>query len=117
MPTHTSRRDFLAGLTSAGAFTGAAAAALPVFSERAFAQLFKADLVAGDRAAAEIANDETYWSHIQRAFDIDRTMINLNNGGISPTPTHVLEQMVRDLKFTNELPVEHNWRVLEPRME
>jgi selenocysteine lyase/cysteine desulfurase len=88
-----------------------------VFSERAFAQLFKADAVAGDRAPAELANDETYWSHIQRAFDIDRTMINLNNGGISPTPTHVLEQMVRDLKFTNELPVEHNWRVLEPRME
>ena len=44
-------------------------------------------------------------------------MINLNNGGISPTPTHVLQQMVRDLQFVNELPVEHNWRVLEPRME
>jgi isopenicillin-N epimerase len=29
----------------------------------------------------------------------------------------VLEQMIRDLKFTNELPVEHNWRILEPRME
>ncbi len=109
----TSRRSFLRGLGSAGAAT----AALPVLSERAFAQLFKADLVAGGRAPAELATDETYWSHIQRAFDIDRTMINLNNGGISPTPSHVLEQMIRDLKFTNELPVEHNWRVLEPRME
>ena len=106
----TSRRHFLAGLAGAGA-------ALPVFSERAFAQLFKADAVAGDRSAGDLANDETYWSHIQRAFDTDRTMINLNNGGISPTPTHVLEQMIRDLRFTNELPVEHNWRVLEPRME
>jgi selenocysteine lyase/cysteine desulfurase len=44
-------------------------------------------------------------------------MINLNNGGVSPTPTHVLEQMIRDLRFTNELPVEHMWRVLEPRVE
>ena len=44
-------------------------------------------------------------------------MINLNNGGISPTPSHVLEAMIRDLKFTNELPVEHMWRVLEPRIE
>ncbi|HVH39269.1 MAG TPA: twin-arginine translocation signal domain-containing protein, partial [Gemmatimonadaceae bacterium] len=68
----TSRRGFLRGLASAGAAT----AALPVLSERAFAQLFKADLVAGDRGPMEIANDETYWSHIQRAFDIDRTMIN-----------------------------------------
>jgi isopenicillin-N epimerase len=109
----TTRRSFLRGLGSAGA----AAAALPVLSERAAAQLFKADAVAGARAPAELANDETYWSHIQRAFDIDRTMINLNNGGISPAPSHVLEQMIRDLKFTNELPVEHNWRVLEPRME
>jgi selenocysteine lyase/cysteine desulfurase len=109
----TTRRSFLRGLGSAGAAT----AALPVLGERAMAQLFKADLVAGARAPAELANDETYWSHIQRAFDIDRTMINLNNGGISPAPSHVLEQMIRDLRFTNELPVEHNWRVLEPRME
>jgi isopenicillin-N epimerase len=109
----SSRRTFLGHL--GGAAT--AAAALPVFSERAFAQLFKADAVAGARSAAELANDESYWSHIQRAFDTDRTMINLNNGGISPTPTHVLEQMIRDLRFTNELPVEHNWRILEPRME
>ena len=106
----TSRRNFIAGLAGAGV-------ALPVFSERAAAQLFKAEMVAGSRTAAELASDESYWSEIQRAFDSDRTMINLNNGGISPTPSHVLEQMIRDLRFVNELPVEHNWRVLEPRME
>ncbi len=109
----TSRRSFLTGLTSAAA----GASALPVFSERAFAQLFKADAIAGGRPPQALADDELYWAQIQRAFDIDRTMINLNNGGISPTPTHVLQQMVRDLQFVNELPVEHNWRVLEPRME
>ena len=106
----TSRRHFLAGLAGAGV-------ALPTFSERAVAQIFKAETVAGSRDAAALASDEEYWSHIQRAFDTDRTMINLNNGGISPTPSHVLEQMIRDLRFTNELPVEHNWRILEPRME
>ena len=106
----TSRRHFIAGLAGASA-------ALPVLSERAAAQLFRAEAVAGSRTAAELANDESYWSEIQRAFDSDRTMINLNNGGISPTPSHVLEQMIRDLRFVNELPVEHNWRVLEPRME
>lgn len=109
----TSRRDFLAGLSAASA----GVAALPTLNESAFRRLFEADLVAGDRPAQSLANDGTYWSHIQRAFDMDRTMINLNNGGISPTPTHVLQQMVRDLQFVNELPVEHNWRILEPRME
>ncbi len=111
--TQTSRRNFLAGLASVAGGVGA----LPVLSERAFAQLFKANAIAGDRSADALADDEAYWSEIQRAFDSDRTMINLNNGGISPTPSHVLEQMIRDLRFVNELPVEHNWRILEPRME
>ena len=109
----TSRRSFVRGLAAAGvAMPGVAA-----FREDAFARLFKANAIAGARTPAEVAEDELYWAQIQRAFDADRTMINLNNGGISPTPGHVLEQMNRDLKFTNELPVEHMWRILQPRME
>jgi selenocysteine lyase/cysteine desulfurase len=83
----------------------------------AFGQLFKADAVAGNRTPLAVAEDETYWSLIQSAFDVDRTTINLNNGGISPAPSHVMEALVRELRFTNELPVENMWRVLEPRME
>ena len=104
------RRSFVAALTGA-------AVTLPAFRANAFEQLFKANVIAGNRPPAALAEDELYWAQIQRAFDADRTMINLNNGGISPTPSHVLEQMIRDLKFTNELPVEHMWRILEPRME
>jgi selenocysteine lyase/cysteine desulfurase len=62
-------------------------------------------------------DDEDFWAEIQRAFDCDRTMVNLNNGGCSPTPSHVLEQMIRDLRFSNELPVIHMWQTLEPRIE
>ncbi len=107
----TTRRDFLSSMAAAGF------AAQPVFRERAMTSLFKASAIAGDREAAAVASDESYWAEIQRAFDTDRTMINLNNGGVSPTPSHVLEAMIRDLRFTNELPVEHMWRVLEPRIE
>ena len=64
-----------------------------------------------------LASDETYWGEIRRAFDLDYTMVNLNNGGVCPTPTHVLEAMIRDLRFSNELPVHHMWNVLEPRLE
>src|SRR5450759_3633264 len=106
----TSRRAFVRGL----ALTGVA---LPMFREDAFAQLFKANVIAGSRSPLEVAEDELYWTEIQRAFDADRTMINLNNGGVSPTPSHVLDQLIRDQHFVNELPVEHMWRVLEPRME
>jgi isopenicillin-N epimerase len=107
----TSRRSFLSGLAGAGL------AAAPAFRARAMAHAFRAEAIAGDRAPEAVAEDEAYWGEIQRAFDADRTMINLNNGGVCPTPTHVLEQMIRDLRFSNELPVEHMWRVLEPRVE
>src|SRR5881227_2140504 len=107
----TTRREFLSGLAAAGI------SAQPIFRESAIKSLFRANVIAGDRPPSAIADDESYWAEIQRAFDSDRTMINLNNGGCSPTPSHVLEAMIRDLRFSNELPVEHMWRVLEPRVE
>ncbi len=70
-----------------------------------------------DPHAAALAGDEDFWEPIQRAFDVNRTLTNLNNGGVSPTPTHVLEAMIRDLRFSNELPVRNMWQVLEPRIE
>ena len=91
--------------------------ALPAMRADAFRRLRRANDRTGGLPPAAAADDETYWGEIQRAFDIDRTMVNLNNGGCSPAPTHVLEQMIRDLRFSNELPVEHMWRVLEPRVE
>ncbi len=95
-------------------FVTSLAAVAPVFSPKAFRYLARAEAQGARHGAPD---DEAYWAEIQRAFDCDRTMVNLNNGGVSPTPTHVLDQMVRDLRFSNELPVEHMWRVLEPRVE
>ncbi len=85
----TSRRTFLSGMAMTGLATQ------PVFRERAIASLFRANVIAGDRSPESVASDESYWAEIQRAFDADRTMINLNNGGISPTPSHVLEAMIQ----------------------
>jgi len=104
------RRSFLSALAGS-------AATLPAFRDQAISRVLRASEIAGTRSAANVAGDEAYWTEIQRAFDVDRTMINLNNGGCSPAPTHVLDQMIRDLRFSNELPVDHMWRVLEPRIE
>src|SRR6185437_13713560 len=104
------RRTFLASMLGAGV-------ALPTMRADAFRHLRRADERVRRRPPAATDDDESYWGEIQRAFDIDRTMVNLNNGGCSPAPTHVLEQMIRDLRFSNELPVDHMWRVLEPRIE
>ena len=106
----TTRRSFLTALAGG-------AATLPMFHPRAIERVRRAAEVAGARPAEALADDEAYWSQIQRAFDVDRTLVNLNNGGCSPSPSHVLEQMIRDLRFSNELPVYNMWQVLEPRIE
>jgi len=103
------RRALLSGL--AAGFT------LPAFRADTLKIVAQASRAAGSRPAAELAADEAYWSEIARAFDADRTLVNLNNGGCSPTPSHVLEAMIRDLRFSNEIPVYHMWNVLEPRIE
>jgi selenocysteine lyase/cysteine desulfurase len=91
----------------------AGAVALPTMRPDAFHRV----LSHGPASRYGAPDDEDYWGEVQRAFDCDRTMTNLNNGGCSPTPSHVLEQMIRDLKFSNELPVIHMWQTLEPRIE
>ena len=106
----TTRRGFVSSLVGAGV-------SLPTMHASAFRRLLEAEPIATGRPNGAVAEDETYWREIQRAFDLDRTMVNLNNGGCSPAPSHVLEQMIRDLRFSNELPVDHMWRVLEPRIE
>src|SRR5689334_23080879 len=104
------RRAFLGTLARAGL-------AVPMFRSDALTSVLRAESLTTGRAPRPLAEDELYWGEIQRAFDADRTLINLNNGGVSPTPTHVLEAMIRDLRFSNEVPVEHMWGVLEPRIE
>ena len=105
----TSRRDFLS--------TAATLAVIPAFNSRAFRQLARARDLAGDRTATALADDEAFWFQIQRAFEVDRTWVNLNNGGVSPAPSMVIEQLIRDIHYSNEIPVDHMWRHLQPRME
>lgn len=100
-----SRRSFVAAM--------AGAAGLPMMRGDAIRRALESNV----SPSVGGADDEDYWGEIQRAFDCDRSMVNLNNGGCSPTPTHVLEQMIRDLRFSNELPVIHMWQTLEPRVE
>jgi selenocysteine lyase/cysteine desulfurase len=103
-----SRRALLRGL---------AATAAPALLPRAPALADSAARSAVTRGAAEPLRDEIYWSAIARAFDTDRTLVNLNHGGVSPAPTSVLEAMVRDLRFSNVAPAYQMWQILEPRLE
>jgi len=65
----------------------------------------------------ETARDEDFWFEVQQAFTIDRSIMNLNNGGVSPAPEIVQEAMKDHLDFSNEAPAYTMWRVLEPQRE
>ncbi|MEN8375396.1 MAG: aminotransferase class V-fold PLP-dependent enzyme [Gemmatimonadota bacterium] len=69
------------------------------------------------RSPLDVAGDEEYWAEIQRAFAIDRSMVNLNNGGVCPSPRVVQEALRRYLEFSNEAPAYTMWKILEPAIE
>ncbi len=62
-------------------------------------------------------DDEDFWREIQSAFTLDRTMINLNNGGVSPSPRVVQDAMKRYLEYSNISPTFTMWRQVEPGVE
>jgi len=68
-------------------------------------------------APEEVARDEDFWFQVSRAFTVDRTIINFNNGGVSPAPGPVQESMKRYLDYSNQAPPYTMWRVLEPQRE
>ncbi|MCA8973778.1 MAG: aminotransferase class V-fold PLP-dependent enzyme [Planctomycetes bacterium] len=69
------------------------------------------------RPAAEFAADEPFWREIQQAFPVDRSLTNLNNGGVSPSPSVVHEKYEQRLRTCNDAPPYHMWKVLDPGRE
>ena len=104
----STRRAFL-GL--AGAATAAA------FRDDTMGRVLAAGKAAGDAPADAVAADEAYWREIQQAFTVNRSYVNLNNGGVCPSPRVVQEAMKRYLDLANEAPVYTMWQLLEPQIE
>lgn len=108
---HT-RRSFMRSVTSATAM-----ASLASLREGGIEQIFAASRAAGETSPDKLAADEDYWREIQQAFTVDRSLINLNNGGVSPSPRIVQDAMRRYLEFSNQAPTITMWQVLEPEIE
>ncbi len=69
------------------------------------------------RAADTVARDEDFWFNVRHAFTVDRNMINLNNGGVSPSPKIVMDTEIRYLEIENLNPSYYMWNVLDPGVE
>ena len=111
--TSNGRRDFLRqAATLAGAFS----------VNSLFHQAHAADWdVASERVAhlhPELAaQEEDYWSVIQRAYTVNPSLINLNNGGVSPAPMVVQQAVERYNQLSNEGPSYYMWRILDQGRE
>jgi selenocysteine lyase/cysteine desulfurase len=111
----TSRRRFLGSI---GLPAFAAAAGVPLFPPRLDASSRLREVLATRHASPrDAAYDEEFWGEIARSFTVDRSLVNLNNGGVSPSPAYVQDAMKRHLDYSNEAPVYTMWRILEPQRE
>ena len=106
------RRRFLSAST-----TVSAAGYLAAFQADSVARAQSAVATVSGRAADSIARDEDFWFNIRHAFTVDRNMINLNNGGVSPSPKIVMDTEIRYLEIENLNPSYYKWQVLDPGVE
>jgi isopenicillin-N epimerase len=68
-------------------------------------------------SAEEAARDEEFWFEIQQAFSVTRGIVNLNNGGVSPSPRIVTEALVRYIWQQEDATAYTMWQILEPQSE
>jgi selenocysteine lyase/cysteine desulfurase len=98
-------------------FSTTAAAALAAFQTDSLARAQSATQAVVGRPADTVARDEDFWFNIRHAFTVDRNMINLNNGGVSPAPKIVMDTEERYLEIENLSPSYYMWNVLDPGVE
>ncbi|MBO6621839.1 MAG: aminotransferase class V-fold PLP-dependent enzyme [Balneola sp.] len=108
----SSRKQFINQISG-----GALALASTAFLTKPISDSFYEELNSFSGSAFDIAKDEDFWATVQQAFTVDRSLINLNNGGVSPSPEFVQAAMKKHLDFSNQAPVYNMWRILEPRRE
>lgn len=103
------RRKFLyrAGAISATAFLSSIIK--PAWSQNLEKAIKEAENISPD----ELATDEDFWYYIQQSFTVSPSIINLNNGGVSPAPKTVQEAMKRYYDYSNEAPSYYMWRILD----
>lgn len=92
------RRSFLQSTAAIGAATVA-------FRPGRLRAVAAASASVADQSPAAVASDESYWGEIQQAFELDRTLINLNTGHHCSSPKVVRDSVDRFLDMENLAPV------------
>jgi selenocysteine lyase/cysteine desulfurase len=111
--SETNRRRFLqrAGIFSATAFLSSLTQ--PAWSRNLGSALKNAEGISPE----DLATEEDFWYYIQQSFTVSPSLINLNNGGVSPAPKTVQDAMKRYYDLCNEAPSYYMWRILDQGRE
>jgi len=111
--TPTGRRSFLKqAATLAGAFS-----VNSLFSQAHAAEWTSAARKLEDLNPEQVAQNEDFWAVIQRSYSVNPNLINLNNGGVSPSPIVVQQAVERYNQLSNEGPSYYMWRILDQGRE
>lgn len=94
------RRDF-ARITAGAAVAGA----FPInFAPKALSRVLGAMQRGATLSSAQFASTEDLWRDVKQAFSINRSIINLDNANVCPSPRIVTEAMIRKLWQEEECP-------------
>jgi hypothetical protein len=107
------RREFLQEVGRAAGASALAAGLGALANERLYAAVRRV----ATRPAAEVAGDEDFWHTIQDEWEVDRALLNLNNGGCSPAPRAALEAVFRHWRFANATMYHNLMAILNPQKE
>jgi selenocysteine lyase/cysteine desulfurase len=106
------RRSFLKMTALAGAFSTNS-----LFRQAHAAEFETASHAVENLSPGTVAQNEDYWSVIQRSYSVSTQIINLNNGGVSPSPIVVQQAVERYNQMTNEGPSYYMWQILDQGRE
>src|SRR5687767_2107183 len=61
--------------------------------------------------------DEDLWARMAQAYTVSPSILNLNNGGVSPQPKVVQDAVDRYYHLSNEAPTYYMWQILDKGRE
>jgi len=111
--TAFNRRSFISKASAFSATALLASITQPAWSRN----LHKALNGAAGTPPDQLASDEDFWYYIQQSYTVSPALINLNNGGVSPSPKTVQDAMKRYHDYCSEAPSYYMWQILDQGRE
>lgn len=109
----SNRRDFFKKATAVAGSFSFAAMANPLLAEEMNCQKEAVNSIPFEQSLT----DDDFWNWVRESYTVSSTIINFNNGGVSPQPKVVQDAHIRYYQYANEAPSYFMWRILDQGRE